>query len=107
MPRSASRLIAAAPAAVRQSTSRIVHQQREERRLRLGAVDEREPFLGREPERREGPRVASAAAAGSGPLVPSTLAFAHERQRDVAERREVAARAHASLLRHQRARRRR
>ena len=53
VPRSASRLIAAAPTAVRQSTLRVVHQQRQQGRLRLGAVDEREPFLRREAERRE------------------------------------------------------
>ena len=61
----------------------IVHQQRQQRGLRLGAVDEGEPFLGREAERaqaggrerRRGRRGARGA---------QHLAFAHQRQGDMA-----------------------
>ena len=101
VPRSASRLIAAAPTARPPEHLRVVHQQREHRRLRLGAVDEGEALLRRESIRRE-PGRGQRGAAGTRRPVVEDLALAHERQRDVAERRQVAAGADASLLRHRR-----
>ncbi len=79
----------------------VVHEQGQEGRLRLGTVDERQSFLGRESERREaGP--AEGGSGGRGAAGIEHFAFAHQREGDVAQRRQIAARPDASLLRHPR-----
>ena len=79
----------------------VVHQQRQHRGLGLRAVDEREPFLRREAERRE----PGGRQRGGGRRAPPRLEhlpLAHQDQRHVTQRRQVAAGADAALLRHQR-----
>ena len=89
-------------------------RQREHRRRRLCAVDEREPFLRAERDRRQPGRAASAVGdrlsaelrdsfsvfSASGCDVG--FAFADQHQRQVRERREIAARADRSARRHAR-----
>ena len=79
--------------------------ERAERGHELRAVDEREPLLRLEPIG-SSPTRASASRAGQELAVDPRLALADERQREVRERREVAARADRAAARDVRQRRR-
>ena len=101
VPRSASRLIAAAPTAVRQSTRASCTSSAS------SAVCAWVPLMNASPSfgaNRNGaspaPRERRCRRRRAARL--EHLAFAHEHERDVAQRRQVAAGAHAPLLRHQR-----
>ena len=74
----------------------VVHQQRQQSGLRLRAVDEGDPLLGRETEWHEAGRRECLVCP---PIATKYLALTHQRQRDVAERCQVTARADTSLLR--------
>ena len=67
--------------------------ERRHRRHELGAVDERKPFLRLQSDRREPGRRERVCPAGAS-AVHERLALADEGQRQVRERREVAARPH-------------
>jgi len=89
-PRSASIDIAAATSTASASPHGVAPRQRERGRGWLRAVDQREPFLRVEPDRRQ-PGLAQRAV--------ERLAFADEHQRQMRERREVAAGAHRATRR--------
>jgi hypothetical protein len=77
--------------AMRASAARVEHGQREHGRARLGAVDQREPFFRSE---RQGRKRA--------PIGLHQLALADERQGQVRERREIAARTDGAARGHPR-----
>ncbi len=81
----------------------IAHGECGHRRVRLSAVDEREPFLGTEHDRCE-PRLREQLRGGTAVSrrTMDEVALADERERQVSERSQVAARADAALLGHQR-----
>ncbi len=80
---------------------RLDHGERQERGHRLGAVDERQPLLGAELQRRE-PRPREALGGGQPPAVDAHLAVANQHGRQMGERRQIAARSHRAAARHQR-----
>ena len=94
---------AAATSAARASRSAPASGQRRDRGRRLRAVDEREPFLGPERDRRS-PAAASASRPPTsvGRVADRGLALADEDERQVGERREIAARADRAAARHAR-----
>ena len=101
VPRSASRLIAAAAAAVRQSTHASCTSRASRAVWAWVPLMKASPSLGAnrngcEARRRERP------GCRRGARGPQHVALAHQRQRHVAERRQISARADAALLRHHR-----
>ena len=101
VPSSASTDIAAATDAVRDSRSASASEQRPERAHQLRAVEERQPLLRLERQRLEAGLPQRDQRRHHLP-VELHLAAPDERQREVRERREVAGRADAPLLRHDR-----
>ncbi len=77
------------------------HGERQHRRARLCAVDQREALLGRERDRRQ---TGARERVGAGQVRPQVLglALADQHQREVRERRQVAARADRAARRHAR-----
>ena len=80
-------------------TGRGVHGQRQHGRRGLGAVDQRQSFLGRRPYRREAGCAQRLAGGPPGRAVPH-VAFADQGQGDVRERRQVAAGPDRAAARH-------
>ena len=94
-------LIAAAMSAARASRSAPRQRQAEQRRRCLRAVDQRQPFLRRERDRREPARAQRRARRTAARVVTDQrLAFADQHEREMRERRQVAARAHRPARRH-------
>ena len=99
-PCSASSESAQAMSAVFASRSARIDAERAERGHELRAVDEREPFLRLQPHRLEARPARARRRPGSARPFERGLALADQRQREMGERREVAAGADGAAARH-------
>ena len=78
---------------------RIVERQRSNGRHRLGAVQESKTFFGFKPQRSQ-PGTAQRFAATDAFSAIESFSFSNENQREMRQRRKIAARAHRTLFRH-------
>ena len=105
LPRAASTVSAPTTSAASSTGSKREQRVQRQRGRDLGAVDQRQAFLGREHQRRDAGAPAAPARPGTRSAVDQHLAFADQRQRQVRQRRQVARGADRALARDARARR--
>ena len=97
-----STLIAAAMSAVLKQAVEVGQREHQHAEHAVGAVDQREAFLLGQHDRRQAVRRQRVAGVEKVALGISDRAFAHHRERDVRQRREVTGTAEAAVLVHHR-----